>query len=286
MQEIVPNVYIETGYAGVTLGAINWPHGLVLIDAPFRPEDTRSWRYALLNLGGGVDRVLVQLGAHPDRTLGAKGMECTVIGHEKMLQVFRNRPVNYRPPSVDTGAEWELHNNLGSVRWAPPEITFSDTMEIHWNQSPLLLEHHPGPEQGAIWVHLPDQHVLFVGDAVVAHQPPILSQADLPAWIESLETLLHPEFQNYLIVGGRNGLVTLGQVRELLEFLVLVQSRLEELGSTQANPEDVSQLAPELIQHFTIPNERYDQYLSRLKYGLQQYFIRHYRPSALQPEEE
>ena len=148
MQEIVPNVYIETGYAGVTLGAINWPHGLVLIDAPFRPEDTRSWRSALLNLGGGVDRVLVQLDAHPDRTLGAKGMECTVIGHEKMLQVFRNRPVNYRPPSVDTGAEWELHNNLGSVRWAPPEITFSDTMEIHWNQSPLLLEHHPGPEQG------------------------------------------------------------------------------------------------------------------------------------------
>ena len=71
MQEIVPNVYIETGYAGVTLGAINWPHGLVLIDAPFRPEDTRSWRSALLNLGGGVDRVLVQLDAHPDRTLGA-----------------------------------------------------------------------------------------------------------------------------------------------------------------------------------------------------------------------
>ena len=72
MQELAPHVYIETGYAGVTLGAINWAHGLILIDAPFRAEDTRSWRSNLLNLGGGVDRLLVNLDAHFDRTLGAR----------------------------------------------------------------------------------------------------------------------------------------------------------------------------------------------------------------------
>ena len=32
MQELSNHVYIETGYAGVTLGAINWPHGLILIE--------------------------------------------------------------------------------------------------------------------------------------------------------------------------------------------------------------------------------------------------------------
>ena len=92
MQELANHVFIETGYAGVTLAAINWSHGLILIDSPFRPEDTRSWRSALLNLGGGVDRLLVTLDVHFDRTLGTRSMDCTVVGHEKMASVFRNRP--------------------------------------------------------------------------------------------------------------------------------------------------------------------------------------------------
>jgi hypothetical protein len=63
MQEITPQVYIETGYAGVTLGAINWPHGLILIDSPFRADDARSWRSSLLNMGGGVERMIINLDA-------------------------------------------------------------------------------------------------------------------------------------------------------------------------------------------------------------------------------
>ena len=42
MQEISPKVFIETSYPGVTLGAIDWTHGLILVDAPFRPEDIRA----------------------------------------------------------------------------------------------------------------------------------------------------------------------------------------------------------------------------------------------------
>ena len=66
-----------------TLGAINAPHGLILIDAPLKLDDTRLWRSTLLNLGGGIDRLLINLDAHPDRTLGVRSMECTVVGHEK-----------------------------------------------------------------------------------------------------------------------------------------------------------------------------------------------------------
>jgi hypothetical protein len=61
-----------------------------LIDAPFRADDVRTWRSALLNLGGGVDRMLVNLDAHLDRTLGTRAMECTVVGQERMTEIFRN----------------------------------------------------------------------------------------------------------------------------------------------------------------------------------------------------
>lgn len=163
MHEIAPNIYYETSYAGVTLGAINWPHGLILLDAPFRPEDARSWRSALLNLGGGVDRMLINLDAHPDRTLGARSMDCTIVGHDKMAGVFRNRPVSFKSQSGSSGADWEAYNGLGTIRWAPPDLTFSEQMEIHWNQSPLLLEYHPGSATGSIWAVLPEEQVVLRG---------------------------------------------------------------------------------------------------------------------------
>ncbi|HZW03993.1 MAG TPA: MBL fold metallo-hydrolase [Anaerolineaceae bacterium] len=285
MQEISPHIYIENNYAGVTLGAINWPHGLILIDSPFRPDDTRSWRSALLNLGGGVDRILVNLDANMDRTLGSRGMECTVVGHEKLLHVFRNRPVTFKPLLTETGAEWEQYNNIGSVRWAPPEITFSDRLEIHWNNAPLNLEHRPGPATGAIWAALPQQNIVFVGDAVVVNEPPFLAFADIPSWVESLEVLVSPAYQNHLIVGGRDGLVTQNQARDLIEMLKWIHAQMEALADRRALPAETQTLVPELLQRYRSPANRLDHYRARLSYGLEQYFIRHYHPVAVEEEE-
>jgi hypothetical protein len=71
MQSIADNVHIEDHYLGVTLGVIQQARGLIQIDAPPSPEDSRSWRAALMSLSGGPERVLLMLDAHPDRTLGA-----------------------------------------------------------------------------------------------------------------------------------------------------------------------------------------------------------------------
>ena len=285
MQELAPNVYIETGYAGVTLGAINWAHGLVLIDAPFRAEDTRAWRANLLNLGGGVDRLLVNLDAHFDRTLGTRAMDCTVVGQEKMASVFRNRPVTFKAQGNETGAEWESYNGLGSIRWAPPEITFSDQMSIHWEDEPLLLEYHPGPATGAIWAILPASRVVMVGDAVVPDQPPFLSTADLPAWIASLELLLSAKYRDYLVVSGRGGAAAQQQVRAQLAFLQRAYQQVDPLAQRNGSPEDTAALVPGLLSGLKYPADRAAQYEQRLRHGLKNYFIRHYRPQKEDIEE-
>ncbi len=285
MQEISTHVYIERSYPGVTLGAINWPHGLILIDSPFRQEDTRSWRAALLNLGGGVDRLLINLDAHTDRTIGTRAMECTVVGHEKMAQVFRNRPVTFKAQGIETGAEWELHNGLGSIRWSPPEITFTETMQINWDSVPLILEHHAGPSTGAIWAIIPDQNTIFIGDAVVAEQPPFLASANLPVWLDTLGELMSPKYQNYLVVSGRNGLITHKQIQQQIAFLTKVYQQIETLAGGKAVPEDTQALVPSLLKDFDVPPERETLYYNRLKWGLMQYFNRHYRPHQEEVEE-
>ena len=43
MHAIAKTVFIEDRYPGVVLGAIVRPRGLVQIDAPPSPEDSRVW---------------------------------------------------------------------------------------------------------------------------------------------------------------------------------------------------------------------------------------------------
>src|SRR5688500_18740958 len=107
MEEIANNVYIEERCLGVTWGVISHPRGLIQIDAPPSPEVGRAWRAAMMGMGNGPERVLVNLDAHPDRTLGVRAMDCTVIAHEKTAQAFRNRPNTFKAQGDETGANWE-----------------------------------------------------------------------------------------------------------------------------------------------------------------------------------
>jgi glyoxylase-like metal-dependent hydrolase (beta-lactamase superfamily II) len=284
MQEIAPRVYIESAFPGVTLGAINWPHGLIQIDTPFRPEDIRTWRAELITMSGGVDRLLVNLDAHFDRTLGSRQVECMILGHEKMAQIFHDRPITFKAQTIETGAEWELYNGIGSIRWAAPEFTFSQRLEIFWDANPMILEYHPGPSTGAIWVILPVEKVIFVGDAVVPNAPPFLASADVLAWKESLALLSTPEYRNYMIVSGRGGLVTHDQAKEQMRFLEKVEHQLEKLG--EASPADeIEKSITHLLKSFEFPPEKMTHYALRLRWGLQHYIVHHAHPSQEPPEE-
>jgi len=280
MDAISKNVYIEERYLGVTLGVIVQPRGLVQIDAPPSPEDGRIWRASLMGMGGGPERVLINLDAHPDRTIGARAMDCTVIAHEKTAQAFRNRPNTFKAQGDETGANWEAIPGLGSVRWAPPEISFLEKMTLHWGDMPILLESRPGPASGAIWVILPEEKVVFVGDTVTKGQPPFLAYADLPEWIESLKALLGPEYKGFTIVSSRGGVVTQQVVRNQLDILKRIHDRVEKLGSKKSSSAAIDKLADQLLKDFKAPAARQKQYVHRLRYGLNQYYARHYLPAS------
>ena len=285
MQAIAEDVYIENQYLGVTLGAIRLPHGLIQVDAPPSPEDVRSWRATLLSLGGSSERLLVNLDTHPDRTLGARSMDCTVVAQEKATQVFRSRPSTFKTQGDETGADWETIPGLGNVRWAPPEISFSHAMTIHWGGTSVLLEHHPGPGVGASWVILPEPKVVFVGDTLVPNQPPFLASADLPAWIDALKVLLSPAYRGWLVVSGRGGLAAVEVIRAQVEYLKHILGKLDKLAEKKSPSEEIEKLIAPLLSGFKIPNDRQRQYAQRLRYGLNQYYaqhllgMRHYRPT-------
>ena len=277
MDSISRQVFIETQYTGVTLGIITHSRGLIQIDAPPSPEDGRSWRAALMGLGGGPDRILVSLDSHPDRTLGVRAMDCNVIAHEDTAEIFRNRPNTFKTHNDETGANWEtISGGLAGIRWVTPEISFTSGMAMQWDETQILLESHPGPSAGAIWVVLPGEKIVFVGDLVLKNKPPFLATANLPAWIEALDLLQSNKYQGYTIVSGRDGIVTDAVVKSQADFIKDAHKKLEKLSTKKQKDDMTESLVQPLLSNFKFSAAHQKLYSQRLSFGLQQYYARHY----------
>jgi glyoxylase-like metal-dependent hydrolase (beta-lactamase superfamily II) len=219
---------------------------------------------------------LANLDSHPDRTLVARAMDCTVIAHEKTAQAFRNRPNTFKPQVEETGADWEQFSGMGNVRWVPPEITFTERMVIEWSGTSIVLEHHPGPSAGTIWVILPGKKVIFVGDTVMKQQPPFLAWANIPQWLESLDRLQSGEYRGYAVVSGRGGTVSAAVIQSQRDLLTKVQAELDKFAAKHPALQMVEPLVQPLLSTIRVPASRQKQYAQRLRYGLQRYYSRHY----------
>lgn len=281
MQEIRPGIYYEETYPGATIGAILLSRGMIFVDAPLRPEDGHRWKTTLLNRSQGtIHKVVICLDDHPDRTIGANNLDCPVITHRDAAKTLQNQSAVYRGQIPESGSSWERYPDTPGMQWMIPDITFSDKMQFHWAEEPVVLEHHPGPRPGSSWVILPEQKVVFIGDAVVLNGPPFLSKANLPTWIDTLDILLRARFRDFTIISGRGGPVKLDDIKELKKSFRKIHRRIDKLANRRVAVEDVSALADKFMDEFTFLKRDRDFFLQRLKHGLSQYYLRNYFPSV------
>lgn len=276
MQQLERGIFFEDAYLGVTLGALVFSHGVISIDAPLRAEDARSWRSAIINQRGGSNRLVISLDSHPDRTLGTRAFDCPIIAHQKAAHIFRNRPTVFKGHTTESGAAWENYTDAVGMRWATPDITFTESISLHWGGPEIILEHRPGPAPGAIWVVIPQAGVVFLGDAVTVNQPPFLAHSDLEAWLNNLQAL-QAEFSNFVMVSGRGGLAVLEHVRRQIHLLDQVLEAMEKYSRKSAHADAILELAPALLANYTYPADLEETYLQRLRFGLQQSYYRRYR---------
>jgi glyoxylase-like metal-dependent hydrolase (beta-lactamase superfamily II) len=278
MQEISKDIFIETKYSGVVVGVILTKHGAILIDSPFRIDDVKAWRLVLNSLGGMSDRLLINLDTHMDRTLGVKGMESPVIVHNNAISMVKSRPGALRAQELEAGAMWETYDGLSNMRWVPPEITFDEKLFINWDERNIVIEHHSGANSAGIWVKLPAEKIVFVGDSVLVRQPPFLAFADIDAWLMDLKKLLSVEYRDYTIIGGRNGVVTKDDVREMSKILKTIQNACLRVQTKGVSPDSAGILAEKLSKYYEDQKESREIFVNRLKWGLSSYFDQHHFP--------
>jgi glyoxylase-like metal-dependent hydrolase (beta-lactamase superfamily II) len=114
----------------------------------------------------------------------------------------------------------------------------------------------PGPTNGSIWVRLPEEKIVFVGDAVLKNQPPFLAGSNLSAWLSALDLLLSAEYKGYTIISSRGGVVTANIVKTQHDFLKHVHDKLDKVTTKKPNPAATEKLVTALLTWFKAPAAR------------------------------
>jgi glyoxylase-like metal-dependent hydrolase (beta-lactamase superfamily II) len=274
MQKLAKDIYVEAGYAGVTVGALVTPDGIVCIDAPTHPADARRWRLKLNQLSQQPVKYLINLDHHRDRMLGNQWFEAPVIAHESTSERLRQLPEVFKGGLSEAGADADLAADLAGVRLVAPQITFTDRLVLTAGSHELHLVRRPGQAPGAIWVELPAEQIVFTGDAVTLGVPPPLADADLEAWLAGLAELRKAKFPAQHIVPGRGPATDKAGVKEMETFLKLARRKLEGLLRGRKTRADAAGAAEDLLSEFEVPASLREHYTRRLRVGLEQLYDR------------
>ena len=269
MQKLAKDVYVESGFAGVTVGAIVAPDGIICIDTPTHPADARRWRLRLAQLSQKPIQFIINLDQHYDRVLGNQWFEAPVIAHEVTSERVRQLPELFRGSFPDAGADADLAAGLQGVRVVPPQLTFTDRMTLVKGGREIHLVHRPACAPGAVWVELPAERIVFTGDAVSRDVPPPMQDADWNVWLNALAELRKPKFPAQVIVPGRGAPTDKKGLKPMQDFIRLVRRRVESLVRARKTRAEVALLAEDLLKQFTVPAALRQHYTRRLRVGLE-----------------
>ena len=273
MKEIAENIGIEQNSLGLIGGIIHGDDRVVLIDSPFKKGTHGNWRPSL-----GLDEsdqqcYLIVLDTNYDRLMGIKGSECVLVAQNNAIAPIRGR--NLAPKLSDEvqqyseGAEPVVNLN----RLVPPEMSFEKSLRLFVDDMQIDLEHHAGSNQAGVWVDIPEAKVVFVGDAVLADQPPFLAYADLALWEEDLKLLASKRFKDYQIISSRSGLVGQEQVAEMAAAIAFIREIFDELKEKNAHLEEwlaIVQLISAKTHQLGLFNS--EIFYNRLHWGITTYY--------------
>jgi cyclase len=274
MHKLAKDIYVESGFAGVTVGAILTPEGFLCIDAPTHPADARRWRLKLAQLSDQPIRYLINTDYHRDRVLGDQWFEAPVIAHENASERLRQLPEVFKGGLSEAGADTDLAADLAGVKLIAPQITFTDRLVLCMGGHEIHLVHRPGPTPGSLWVELPAAQIIFTGDAVTMGVPPPLADANLEAWLGALAELRKAKAPVRSLVPGRGSLTDKAGVKEMESFLKLARRKLDSLQHGKKTRADAGAAAESLLQAFSVPASLREHYTRRLRVGLEQLYDR------------
>lgn len=278
MDKLTPQVYVESGYRGCTVGAILTPHGMVCVDTPLRPADARSWRAQLATLTDLPILYTIYTDGHRDRVLGQQWLGGLIVAHEATWEKLRSYGDAMRQQvveflshhnAIEAAEELARHLQLGL-----PSLTVSDggSLTLHLGKPQIVIRPVGGATPGSVWVELPDQAVVFTGDLVTTNTHPFMSEAHTAKWLARLSELRDPNYFATKMVPGRGGGYKRSDTQKVVDYLTEMRKRVREMMTERRGKFDPAELLPEFIDRFPIPGDEHERVHRRIRTGLEKVY--------------
>jgi cyclase len=235
MRQLSTHLYAETEYHWANVGAAVTEAGIVLIDCPVRPSQSRHWQEALRPLSQKGVRYLIGTDYHVDHTTGVGFVDgdFTFVAPQRVfeeLEKIRGNTRTARKTFVDTLNDMgqpEEAEQVASADVPPPQVCFDDHLTLHL--APLTFEifRKGGHSPACTTVLVPEERVLFSGDVMINEQGPGMRDASINEWIEALEWMeaLPVDY----IVPGHGEICTVREAHALKEQFIEIRGIMRGL---------------------------------------------------------
>ena len=215
MREIRPGVFTETSLWGCNPGVVVSGKRAVFIDSPARPEEALGWRrkveekaeiLCLINTESHIDHTTSNF-IFQDKPIIAHRRTREALASDTAEQI-RELLLQLYPEPI------QLPSHFAIVL---PQITFEESLTIHFEDITLNVLHMPGHTPGQSCVYIPERKVLFTGDNVFHRVQTFLHDSSPHEWLSSLERMKEMDVE--IIVPGHGEICDLSYVEEQISFI-------------------------------------------------------------------
>ena len=221
---VAGNVYMLQGRGG-NIGVSAGEDGVLLVDDQFAPLAPKI-RAAVDSLAGDGVRYVLNTHWHHDHTDGNK-----VFGREAPVVAHRNVRLRLASPQV-SGSD----TTPALPEDALPEITFGESVSIHFNGEEIRVEHFPrGHTDGDAVVFFPESGVVHMGDHMFARRFPYVdlgSGGSVQGYTRNVKAVLDSLPDGAAVIPGHGELTDVQGLRSFHAMLVettgIVRRRMEE----------------------------------------------------------
>jgi glyoxylase-like metal-dependent hydrolase (beta-lactamase superfamily II) len=286
MPRLPTSVLVETNCRGHSVAAIVGARGILCLDTPLLPTEAEAWKKRLLEKSPTIS-FIVQMDASPDRAFSAahlasvfEGQPPTLLTHQQTTDAMKTLQDSFKNSPLLSALEATSYGlDPLSLRWPRPAMAFTGSMTIHWNPSTVILRHAPSATPGACWVHLPEEKILFLGDAVAVSLPPLLHEGRFETWLETLAALRRAPYKECRLFCSHGGWIDAEAVANFANFLRAAQRKAAAIREKADPQKDIALASQSLLEFFTFPAERRDFLLRRLQIGLRALWEREHAPA-------
>ena len=194
MRRLSEHLVAETEYLWANVGAGVTEAGVVLIDCPVRPSDSRDWQGQLRALSPEGIRYRISTDYHGDHTIGSAFIEDTGVISIAPQRVFdalaaKDNPLAGREAFINTlndiGATEEA-NEIARAVLPLPQVCFDAGMTLHLHPLTFEIYRLGGHTPACSSVYVPEEGVIFTGDVMINEPGPGMREARFQEWIGAL----------------------------------------------------------------------------------------------------